>query len=307
MSAPALAVDTPTSGFRRGILFVLLAHLAFTGMDTGMKALSTELAVTQILFVFFVGFSAVALVNAARGAGIRATLATRRLPLHLGRAVLLPFNIACVIIALAVLPMAEAMALGLTYPLMITALSGLFLGERVGPWRWGAVALGFVGVLIIVRPGLAAFQPEALVILAGAVMFAVYQILTKRLGTTEPSERLMLYTALVGTAVLVLPAVLDWQHPDGRQIGFLALVAVGGAAGHSLVILALQAAPASVLQPFNFAQLIWASIAGLLVFGHVPTVYTAIGGLVIVAGGLLVWWRERRRERGPVAMADLQA
>lgn len=297
MADPSKA-SIPTIGFpadiAKGIGFLLMAHLAFTGMDIGMKALSHDLPVVQILFVFFLGFSVIALFRAHRGGGVAAALKTRRMPLHVLRALLLPLNIGCVVIALSHLPMAETQALGLTFPLMVTALSAPLLGERVGPVRWAAVALGFAGALVIVRPGFAAFDPAVLIILLGASSFALYLILTRMLSRTESSERLMLFTGLIGLAVLVVPALMLWEMPDARGWRLLALVAIGGVAGHSLVILALGTAPASVLQPFNFAQLLWAAVAGYLVFDDVPDRFTLIGGAVIITSGLIVWYRERR-------------
>jgi drug/metabolite transporter (DMT)-like permease len=308
-TAPDLAKIAPTdiapADIAKGILFLLMAHVAFTGMDIGMKALSHDLPVVQILFVFFLGFSMVAVFRARRGAGIIPSLKTRRLPLQVLRGLLLPLNISCVVIALSYLPMAETQALGLTFPLMVTAMSAPLLGERVGPVRWAAVALGFLGALVIVRPGFVAFDPAVLVILLGASSFALYLILTRMLSRTEPSERLMLFTGLVGLAVLTLPTLVMWEMPDARGWRLLALVAVGGVAGHSLVILALAAAPASVLQPFNFAQLIWAALAGYLVFGDVPDRFTLIGGAIIVSAGLIVWYRERRvRSRSPIPIPE---
>jgi drug/metabolite transporter (DMT)-like permease len=297
-NTPSTAIGIPAD-IAKGIAFLLLAHLAFTGMDIGMKALSHDLPVVQILFVFFLGFSMVALIRAQRGAGIALALKTERLRLHFLRALLLPLNIGCVVIALGHLPMAETQALGLTFPLMVTALSAPLLGERVGPVRWAAVALGFAGALVIVRPGFAAFDPAVLVILLGASSFALYLILTRMLSRTEPSERLMVFTGLVGLAVLSVPALMLWEMPDARGWRLLALVAVGGVAGHGLVILALAAAPASVLQPFNFAQLLWAAIAGYLVFGDLPDKFTLVGGTIIVSAGLIVWYRERQSKAVP--------
>ena len=306
-NAPTITIGIPAD-IAKGIVFLLMAHLAFTGMDIGMKALSHDLPVVQILFVFFLGFAMVAAFRAQRGAGIAVSLKTGRLPLHVLRALLLPLNIGCVVIALGRLPMAETQALGLTFPLMVTALSAPLLGERVGTVHWAAVAMGFAGALVIVRPGFAAFDPAVLIILLGASSFALYLILTRMLSRTESSERLMLFTGLIGVAVLVVPALLLWEMPDARGWRLLALVAAGGVAGHSLVILALGTAPASVLQPFNFAQLLWAAIAGYLVFGDVPDRFTLIGGAIIVSSGLIVWYRERRKKPEPLsALAEAES
>ncbi len=202
---------------------------------------------------------------------------------------------ACVVLALSLLPMAEVMAVGISYPLMITVLSALVLKEHVGARRWAAVVVGFLGVLLILRPGLAVFNPASLLILAAAALFAVYQILTKVLGRTDGPITLTLYTALVGVAVYSVVLPFDARVPDAQGLALLALAAAGGTIGHMLVIQALETTPASVLQPFNYVQLVWATLVGFLVFDEVPDGLTVTGASVVVASGLYVWWRERVR------------
>lgn len=286
----AVAVAGPS----RGIALILLAHIAFTTMDTTNKWLATSYPVGQIVWAFYLGFAAAALARAARG-GIGRALATRQLGLHLLRAALLPVNMGCVVLALSLLPMAEVMAVGISYPLMITVLSALWLKEPVGPRRWTAVLVGFAGVLVILRPGLAVFDPASLLILAAAALFAVYQVLTRILGRSDGPVTLTLYTALVGAVLTGLVAPFDLRLPDAAGWALLALTAAAGTIGHSLVIQALETTPASVLQPFNFVQLVWATLAGYLVFGEVPDAMTVLGAAIVVGSGLYVWWRERVR------------
>ena len=290
-----MAAAVALAGPSRGIVLILLAHVAFTTMDTTNKWLAGSYPVGQIVWAFYLGFAAAALARAARHGGIGAALATRHRALHLLRAALLPVNMGCVVLALGLLPMAEVMAVGISYPLMITVLSALILKEHVGPRRWAAVAVGFLGVLVILRPGAAVFQPACLLILAAAALFAVYQILTKVLGRTDGPVSLTLYTALVGAVLTSLVAPFDLRAPDATGWALLALTAAAGTVGHSLVIQALESTPASVLQPFNFVQLVWATLAGYLVFGEVPDRYTVAGAAIVVGSGLYVWWRERVR------------
>jgi drug/metabolite transporter (DMT)-like permease len=289
-------------GPSRGIVLILLAHIAFTTMDATNKWLAASYPVGQIVWAFFLGFAAAALARAAADGGIGTALATRRRGLHLLRAALLPVNMGCVVLALSLLPMAEVMAIGISYPLMITVLSALVLGEAVGPRRWTAVLVGFAGVLLILRPGLAVFNPASLIILAGAALFAVYQVLTKVLGRTDGPIGLALYTALVGAALTSLVAPFDLRMPDGAGWTLLALSALAGTIGHTLVIQALEVAPASVLQPFNFVQLVWATLAGYLAFGELPDAITVLGASIVVGSGLYVWWRERLRAGAPASV-----
>ena len=286
--AAAVAVAGPS----RGIVLILLAHIAFTTMDTTNKWLTASYPVGQIVWAFYLGFAA-----AAAQGGVGAALRTRYRALQVLRAALLPINMVCVVLALGLLPMAEVMAVGISYPLMITVLSALVLKEDVGPRRWAAVLVGFAGVLLILRPGAAVFNPASLLILAAAALFAVYQILTKILGRTDRPVTLTLYTALVGAVLTSAVAPFDARLPDATGLALLALSAAAGTIGHSLVIQALESTPASVLQPFNFVQMVWATLAGYLVFGEIPDAVTMAGASIVVASGLYVWWRERVRAR----------
>lgn len=283
------------AGPSRGIVLILLAHIAFTTMDTTNKWLAASYPVGQIVWAFYLGFAAAALARAALDGGLGAALATRRRGLHLLRAALLPVNMACVVLALSLLPMVDVLSVGISYPLMITVLSALVLKEDVGPRRWTAVLVGFGGVLLILRPGLGVFDPASLIILGAAGLFALYQILTKILGRTDRPVTLTLYTALVGAVLTSLVAPFDLRMPDGAGWALLALTAAAGTIGHTLVIQALEATPASVLQPFNFVQVVWAALAGYLVFGELPDALTVAGASIVVASGLYVWWRERVR------------
>lgn len=287
----AVALAAPN----RGIALILLAHVAFTSMDTANKWLSASYPVGQIVWAFFLGFALAAIGRAATGGGLAPALRTRRPVLHLLRSLLLPANMACVVTALSLLPMAEVMAVGISYPLMITLLSALVLKEHVGPRRWTAVAVGFLGVLVILRPGAAVFNPASMLVLGAAALFAVYQILTKILGRTDGPLTLALYPALAGAAIYGVVAGLDFRMPDTTGALLLAFAGTAGAIGHICVIEALERAPASVLQPFNFVQLVWATLAGYLVFGELPDGFTVLGATVVVASGLYVWWRERVR------------
>lgn len=284
-----------------GILLILLANLGFAGMDAVSKILTTEYSVAQILwirFAFFAGFATLLAwrqSRAADGPGILAQFRTGRPVFQIARALLLVAEIGCFILGFRYLQLAESHSIGAIFPLIITALSALWLGERVGMRRWTAVCIGFLGMLVILRPGLAVFDPAALLPLAGATMFAVYQVMTKVIGRTDSMETILLYTGWVGFAAMTLFGPFDWVWPDTRGWGLLVLAGLLGAIGHATVIKALQLAPASVLQPFNYTLLVWATVIGFVVFGDLPDLWTVVGAAIIVASGLYVWWRERVR------------
>ncbi|MFX4221395.1 MAG: DMT family transporter [Thalassobaculum sp.] len=285
-----------------GILLILLANLGFAGMDAVSKTLTMDYSVAQILWVRFGFFAAFATVLAWRsgrkagdGGGLLNRFRTTRPLFQIARALLLVAEIGCFILAFRYMQLAETHAIGAVFPLVITALSALWLGERVGLRRWTAVAIGFLGMLVILRPGLAVFDVVALLPFAGAVMFAVYQVMTKVLSRTNSSETILLYTGWVGFAAMSLFGPFDWQWPDARGWGLLVLAGLLGAIGHATVIKALEVTPASVLQPFNYTLLVWATGIGFVVFGDLPDLWTVAGATIIVSSGLYVWWRERVR------------
>ena len=183
------------------------------------------------------------------------------------------------------------------YPLIITALSALVLGEFVGPRRWAAVAVGFVGVVVILRPGLGVFNPAALIPLAGAALFAVYQIMTKVVARRDSMVTILLYTGWIGFALTSITGPFYWTPPDLKGWILLPIAGFMGVVGHLLLIKALELAPASVLQPFNYTLLIWATAVGFLVFGDLPDTVTVLGAGIVVASGLYTWWRERVRAK----------
>ncbi len=277
-----------------GILLILLANLGFAGMDAVSKTLSTQYSVSQILWVRFAFFAAFAtLVALRREGGVLRQFRTARPVFQIARSALLVVEIGCFILAFRYMQLADTHSIGAVFPLVITALSALWRGETVGIRRWTAVCIGFLGMLVILRPGLSVFEPIALLPLAGAVMFGVYQVMTKLLSRTDSMETILLYTGWVGVAILTFIAPFHWTWPDAQRWGLLLLAGMLGSIGHMVVIKALEIAPASVLQPFNYTLLVWATGIGFLVFGDLPDFWTVLGAAIIVASGLYVWWRER--------------
>jgi len=287
-----------TAAPTRGIVLILVANLLFAGMDAVSKTLIADYPVTQILWVRYAFFAAFATALSLRSSGPIAGFRSRRPGLNLIRAVILLAEIACFVLAFRYLQLADVHSIAAVYPLMITALSALVLGEFVGPRRWAAVAVGFAGVVVILRPGLAVFDPAALIPLLGAALFAVYQIVTKVIARHDGMTTIMLYTGWVGFALTSLAGPLYWVAPDLQGWVLLLVAGVLGVIGHMLLIKALEAAPASVLQPFNYTLLVWATAVGFLLFGDLPDAVTVAGASIIVASGLYTWWRERVRARG---------
>jgi len=296
MSAPASAMEdrVARATVARGIAFALFAWLLFASMDAGSKLLAEGYSIIQILWVRFLSQAVIAGWLAGRH-GLVAGLRTRHVWLQSLRSLILVVEIGLFILAITVLPLANAHAILAVTPLLVTALSVPILGERVGWRRWSAIGVAFLGMLIILRPGFGAMQPMALVALSCAVMFATYQVLTRMVGRDDPPMTTLFYTALVGAVGLSLIGPLYWDWPDAGGWALFAMVAGLGSSGHFMLIKALQLAPASVLQPFSYTVLVWATIVGFVVFGSLPDWPTVLGASIIVASGLYALYRERKR------------
>jgi drug/metabolite transporter (DMT)-like permease len=295
MSARASAIDgVARATVARGIAFALLAWLLFASMDAGSKLLAEGYSIIQILWVRFLSQALIAGWLAACH-GLVLGLRTRHVWLQSLRSLILVVEIGLFILAITVLPLANAHAILAVTPLLVTALSVPILGERVGWRRWSAIGVAFVGMLIILRPGFGAMHPMALVALSCALMFALYQILTRMVGRDDPPMTTLFYTALVGAIGLTAVGPFYWSWPDARGWALFAMVAGLGSSGHFLLIKALQLAPASVLQPFSYTVLVWATIVGFVVFGSLPDWPTMLGASIIVASGLYALYRERKR------------
>jgi drug/metabolite transporter (DMT)-like permease len=261
-------------------------------MDAGSKLLAEQYSIIQILWVRFLSLLAVSGWLAVRQS--RRGLITRRFWLQSLRSLMLMVEMGLFILTITVLPLADVHAILAISPLIVTALSVPLLGEKVGIRRWAAVGVASLGMLIILRPGLAAMHPMALVALSCACMWSLYQVLTRIVSRTDPPLTTLFYTALIGAVALTLIGPFYWRTPDGRGWALFALVAVLGAGGHYLLIKALQLAPASLLQPFAYTVLVWATLVGFLMFGNLPDLPTVGGALIIVASGLYAFARERR-------------
>jgi drug/metabolite transporter (DMT)-like permease len=167
------------------------------------------------------------------------------------------------------------------------------LGEKVGLRRWLAVLVGFCGVLVIMRPGTASFHPAMLISLFNALLGALYNIITRKVGARDSAETSLFYVCLLGATGAALPMLTHWQSPVGWQWLPLGLMGAAGAFGHLMLIQAHRLSPASAIAPFIYSQIIWMILAGYLVFGQLPDTTTLLGASIVVASGIYVFNRER--------------
>ena len=288
-TAPARA-DRPFKG-----IALILASTVFLGAsDVTAKYLSATLPSIEIAWIRFLVFALIMSPAMLPGSPLFA-LQTNRTGLHLLRGAALLGSSLFFISGLRFLPIAEASATGFVSPLFVTALSIIFLGEKVGLRRWIATAVGLVGVIIILRPGSGAFHPAAFFPLVSALAWAGTLIMTRMMSGTERAITTMTYSSIVGLFLLsaLVPSV--WVTPSWQDIALGVFIGVASTAGQWIVVLAFRYADASVLAPFSYTQLLWVSILGFLVFGEVPDLWTIVGAAFIVSSGLYTAHRERVR------------
>lgn len=288
---------------RRGALCMLAATALFSIMNVPVKLASADLHFLQIMFFRSLLAVPVVLLLVLRG-GKGATLRTKRLPQHALRAMTGTTAMACSFFALSVLPLAEQTALTYTTPLFVTLLAIPFLGEKVGVHRFGAVLLGFCGILVIAL-GKGAFSgavsDAAALGMAVAVAHGVFSasttLLVRSLSSTESSSTIVLWQSLLMTAFTGLAMPFVWVTPSGT--GWLLLLATGVIGGVAQVILteAYASAQVSALGAFSYSGILWSVALGLLVFGDTPTAWTLLGAALIVLAGLYIMHREMRRSR----------
>jgi drug/metabolite transporter (DMT)-like permease len=290
-SAAAAAPSAPAAVYGRGILLMLATMVLFVAADTTAKYLTQSYPVAQIVWARFV-FQFV-VVAICLGPGALTAVRTQCPKLQIARSVLQIGSTVTFFIAVSLLPLATAITINFLQPLLITALSVPLLGERVGPRRWAAVACGFLGVVVIVRPG-AAIEWAAVLPLVTATFSALHNLATRVVARIDPLQTTLFYSAVLGTLVSSAMMPFVWQAPD--LVGWILLALVGFLAGlgHLLMVQATVIAPVSLLAPFNYTQLVWATAFGYAVFGDLLDGWTLIGALIIVGSGLYVFHRERR-------------
>lgn len=284
------------------------ATALFAVLDATAKYLSAELPPPQVAWLRFAGHFFLTLVL-FRSRFPLAQFATRRPWLQVGRGLVLVFVTICNFTAVKYLQLTETISIFFLGPLIVAALSTLLLKEHVGPRRWAAIVVGFVGVMIVVQPGSSDFK-WAFVFSFGAVFgYAFYAITTRMLAGVDRTETSLLYSALVGTLLLLPVMPYIWVWPSGPwQWAMIAFMALTAGTGHYLLIVAHRHTGASVLAPFTFTSILWMTTIGYVVFDDVPAWTTFLGAGIVIASGLYLLYRERRvkgevpREPGP-AMA----
>ncbi len=295
MNSDKIGARDDAEGTRAGMSLVLLSTGIFASMDALTKHVSMLYPAPQILWIRYVLFALYGLAVTVRRRG-RKAFHSRAPFLQILRGLLLCVEILMFIVAFRYLPLADIQAIAGIGPLVATALSVPILGEKVGIRRWSAIAVGFFGLVVIIRPGFSAFDPLLLLPAVGISIYALYQVLTRVAARYDHPDTTILYTGLVGLFAMTLAVPFFWQTPDAEDLAQMLCIGVMGVLGHALLIKALALAPASVLQPLNYITIVWATILGYVFFDDLPDLPTVAGALIIAASGLYTFHRERVRK-----------
>jgi drug/metabolite transporter (DMT)-like permease len=279
----------------KAIVLAVSATVLFGSSDTISKYLSGSLPIVEFIWIRYVLFLLMAMVLAGRHP-LR-SIRPRNPGLQVVRGLCVAGSSVLFVYGVRQMTMAQATTISFLSPLLITILSIPLLGEVVGPRRWAAVGAGMIGMLVVVRPGMGGFQPAALFGVASSFCWALALIITRRISSSDTPRTTVLWSAAIGTAVLTLMLPLEAIWPTAWQLGWSLILGVLASGGQWMVILAHRLAPASLLAPFFYSQLLWVTVLGFLVFHNLPDQWTVTGAGIIIASGLYTAHRERVRAR----------
>ncbi len=280
---------------RLGIWLMITTTFIFAVQDGISRHLASEYNVLMVVMIRYWFFAAFVMTIASRKAGgLRAAAATSQPVMQAFRSLLLVTEICVMILGFTLLGLVESHAVFACYPLLIAALSGPVLGEKVGWRRWVAIAVGFVGVIIILEPGFGVFKPQAIVPLIAALMFALYGLLTRYVARRDTAATSFFWTGTIGSVAMTAVGMWFWEPMIGSDWIWMGALCVAGAAGHWTLIKCYEVAEASAVQPFAYLQLLFASTIGILIFSETIRLNVALGGALIVGAGLFTLWRQRR-------------
>ncbi|WP_417720393.1 DMT family transporter [Salipiger sp.] len=277
-----------------GIWLMVATTFVFAMQDGLSRHLSGEYNVYMVVMVRYWFFAAFVMAVAGRQAGGLKAAASSAQPLLQGfRGVLLVVEICVMVSGFVLLGLVESHAVFACYPLLVAALSGPILGERVGWRRWTAIGLGFIGVIIILQPSGGVFSPFAIIPLIAAFMFALYGLLTRYVARKDIAATSFFWTGTSGAVAATVIGIWFWEPMTAPDWGWMILLCISGALGHYTLIKCYEVAEASAVQPFAYLQLVFASAMGVAVFGETIRPNVAIGAAIIVAAGLFTLWRAR--------------
>lgn len=303
LKSSGIDIDAKDAAARRmrqiGIIMMVTAYLFFAFLDSSAKWLGHNLPPLETAWARYAGASLVALamVNPFRH---RRVLKTSALGLQLVRSLALLVSTLTNFLALRHLQLSQTVSISFSLPLLVALLAGPMLGEWVGPRRLAAIGVGFLGILVVTRPGLGGFQLAMALSFVATVCSALYNIWTRQLATRDSWQTTLTYSSLLGAVILTATLPFWWVWPHGALEWCVMIVpGLAGAVGHYFIIEAHRRAPAAVLAPFVYTQIIWMVAIGFIVFGDVPSLWTLGGSAIVMGSGLYLWYRERAVKLAP--------
>jgi len=266
----------------------------FPSLNATMKLLASDYGVVQVIFVRSIGHLVLMLVMLMPGHGLR-IFRTQRLGMQLSRSALQAISTAFYVTALTFIPLTTATTIAFTAPLLVVALSGPMLGEKVGVRRWSAVLVGLIGALVIIRPGGALMHWADFLVIGSSLSYAAYQLLTRRIARYDSSRTTGVYTIVVMLVISTVAVPFFWTTPDTlTDWGLFAVLGIAGGLGHFFMVKAYQLGQASIVGPFDYGQLVGATFFGYIMFYEFPDLWTWVGAVLLIGSGLYVARREAK-------------
>ncbi len=271
-----------------GIIFAILAYLSFSLLDTIQKTLIIYYSVFQLLFIKYCFTLSLSFIESRRKKNYKFYL-TNNLKLQILRSFLSILESACFVLAFRYLSLADAHSIGGLTPIIVVIFSSIFLREKITPKIWLAIFMGFIGVLVIMRPGLSIFDPKSLIPLSAALFLGLYQVVTKKASEYDQNETSLFYTAITGILIMGSISFFYWLPINLSFVLLFIGVGVFYSLGLYLQIIALSKARASMVQPFHYTLIFWAIIFGFIFYNDVPDLFTITGATIIASSGIYIF------------------
>lgn len=282
-----LKINTETIG----IIFAILAYLSFSLLDTIQKTLIIYYSVFQLLFIKYCFTLCLSFIESRRKKNYKFYL-TNNFKLQILRSFLSILESACFVLAFRYLSLADAHSIGGLTPIIVVIFSSIFLKEKITPKIWLAIFMGFIGVLVIMRPGLSIFDPKSLIPLSAALFLGLYQVVTRKASEYDQNETSLFYTAITGILIMGSISFFYWIPINLSFILLFMGVGVFYSLGLYLQIIALSKARASMVQPFHYTLIFWAIIFGFIFYNDVPDLFTITGATIIASSGIYIFFKK---------------
>ena len=274
-----------------GIIFAILAYLSFSLLDTIQKTLIIYYSVFQLLFIKYCFTLCLSFIESRRKKNYKFYL-TNNFKLQILRSFLSILESACFVLAFRYLSLADAHSIGGLTPIIVVIFSSIFLREKITPKIWLAIFMGFIGVLVIMRPGLSIFDPKSLIPLSAALFLGLYQVVTRKASEYDQNETSLFYTAITGILIMGSISFFYWIPINLSFILLFMGVGVFYSLGLYLQIIALSKARASIVQPFHYTLIFWAIIFGFIFYNDIPDLFTIAGATIIASSGIYIFLKK---------------